>query len=262
MTAVGVDVVSLARARDVVLALATARIREERDLTVQGIVRWAIEPASYTAVYLLLFGLLLHRDRFAYPLFLLCALIPFRYLTGVWLSSMSVVVAHTALITNHLFPRKILPIVPALTEAANLAVASLLVVPLLVWYTIVPGPELVALLPVVLALLLLAVGPGLILAVVGLRFRESRALVANGVRLSFFVSSALVGLDEIDEPLYRLLLRVNPMTGIFESIRAVVVDGRLPATADLLYPILVGAVLVVVGLAVYNRYEPSFAKRV
>lgn len=254
--------VSWKRHRDVALALSLGRLREERDLTVRGLLRWAIEPASYTAVYLLLFGVFLQRDRFAYPLFLLLALIVFRYLSGVWLASMSIVVGHTALLQNHVFPRIVLPVIPVLTETANLAVAFVLVVPLLAWYGLLPGIQIVVIPLIIVGIWLLASGPALLLSIVGVRWQASRAVVGNLVRISLFTSSALVGVDEVDVGWQRAALRANPMTGIFESLRAVLINRAWPAGIDLLYPIAAGLILVALGLVVFRRHEQQLARLV
>jgi ABC-type polysaccharide/polyol phosphate export permease len=250
----------LRRAWDLLMVLTVARIREERELTPLGILKWSMEPASYAAVYVLLFGVLLQRNRFAFPVFLLTALIPFRYLTGVLMSSMSVVRAHTSLVTHHVFPLRVLPLVSMLTELPNFLLSLLLVVPVMLYFGIVPGPEVVLVVPAIALMVLIGAGPAYILATMGLRFPGLRGLVGNLIRISFFASSALVPLEDVGNPTIRLLLRANPMTGLFEAFRDALLRGEAPGLVDIAYPLVFGVVALWIGLRLYGAHERHFAK--
>jgi len=56
------------------------------------------------------------------------------------------------------------------------------------------------------------------------------------------------------------LVRLNPLTGIFESYRDVLLFQQRPAAWELLYPLLVGLVLLAVFIPLYGREQQHFAK--
>ncbi len=247
------------RRGDVLLALAWARLREQRDFTASGVAKWILDPLSFTFVYFLLFAVVLARPQFAYLLFLFCALAPWRFFTGILVGSMGLVHSYAAPLTNRSFPRDVLPLVLVLTEGANFLVALTLFIPLMAYYSIVPTAALLWLPVAIGVLMFLSTGPAYLLTLLGLYFPDLRGAVQNLIRLGFFASTALVGTRDLPER-FDLLLRANPVSGIFESFRAIVVYGQAPNPADLAYPLAVGLVLNVVGVALYRRRQHAFVK--
>ncbi len=79
------------------------------------------------------------------------------------------------------------------------------------------------------------------------------------VRVLFFLSAGLVPLSETS-PGIRNILRLNPLTGVFESYRAVFLFGRAPAAWELLYPLAAVAVLLAVFVPLYRAEQRQFAK--
>lgn len=246
----------------VIGALASARLKQSRDVSVVGILKWLLEPLSYMAVYFVLVAVFLDRPSFAYPLFLLCALVPWRYFTGVVGGSMALVSAHAAVITNRAFPRDVLPLVLVATEGANLLVALTLFAPMMAWYGIAPRPSMLWVPALIAILAVLSAGPAYLGGVFGLYFPEYRPLVQNLIRMGFFVSTGLVSLRHVPAGRLTTVLRLNPLSGVFDSFRAVVIDGRAPLPFDLLYPLAVGGFLLAVGVPLYRWREREFAKEV
>jgi lipopolysaccharide transport system permease protein len=247
------------RRGDVLLALAWARLREQRDFTVAGFAKWILDPLSFTFVYFLLFGVVLARPQFAYLLFLFCALVPWRFFTGVLGGSMGLVHSYAAPLTNRSFPRDVLPLVLVVTEGANFLVALTLFIPLMAYYSIIPTAALLWLPVVIAVLMFLSTGPAYLLTLFGLYLPDLRGAVQNLIRLGFFASTALVGTKDLPER-FDVLLRANPVSGIFESFRAIIVYGQAPNPADLAYPLAVGLVLNVVGVALYRQRQHAFVK--
>lgn len=247
---------------EILAALSLSEIRESRELTVIGIAKWMIEPLSFMAVYVFFLGSFLGKNTAAYPLFLLCALVPWRFFTGTVLGSMLIVERNAAIITNFIFPRHVLPLVLIVVEGATFLLALLLFVPLLLYYRIFPGVALVWLPAAVVVLVTLCIGTSYLAAVFGLRFPSLRPAAQNLIRLGFFASAGLFRPIDAPHSLLRTVLEANPLSGIFESFRAVILRGQAPAMGDLLYPFAVGLALLAVGVRIYNHVQRDFAKRV
>ena len=249
-----------ARDRDVLAALTLADLQERRGLTVSGLLKWALEPLSYMAVYVAVFQLALGRDRFAYPLFLMCALVPWRYFTGVTTSATQIVRSHTAPLLNIGIRGNTLPLVVMATEGASFLIALALFPPMMAYYGVGFSPALLWL-PVIIAILVvLMTGPAYVLAVFGLYFPDYRGVVQNLVRIGFFASTGLFTVDEVANGGVETVIRANPFSGVFESFRAVILEGQAPAAKDLLYPLAVGVLLLPAGLGLYRWRRARFAK--
>jgi ABC-2 type transport system permease protein len=247
---------------EVFRALTAAEIKEERDLTATGLLRWTIEPLSYMVVYLILLGAILNRPRPNFPLFLLAALIPFRFFTEAVNRSMAVVKSQSAILTNRIFPREVLPLVVVASNAATLVLSLLLLVPFMIALD-VPFHLSLLWVPVILAILLiLTLGPTYLAALIGLYFPDFRGPVQNLVRMSFFLSTGLFTLRDVPGKELPLLIQANPLSSIFDSFRAVILQGRTPDLVDLLYPLALGLFVLAVGLYLYRWRQDQFAKEV
>jgi ABC-type polysaccharide/polyol phosphate export permease len=253
---------SPARGWDVLLELTRAEIKQERELSLPGVAKWILEPLSYTVVYFLLVVVILNRNRFAYPLFLLCALVPWRYFTGVVFRSMGLLRSYASLISNRSVPKAILPAVVLASEVPTFLLAITLLAPMMAYFRIVPTPALLWLPVVVGVLLLLSSGPCYLGAVFGLYFPDYRGAVQNLIRMGFFMSTALVPAAELPGEELPRVLDLNPVSGIFDSMRAIVLEGRAPHPFDLLYPAAVGLGVLLAGVVLYRHRQDQFAKDV
>jgi ABC-type polysaccharide/polyol phosphate export permease len=247
----------VSRIWELLVTLTAAELRESRDFTLAGFARWVLEPISYMMVYFVVVASILDNSRFAYPLFLFCALVPWRYFTGVLQEAMHLMTRYSETIKNRAFPTGVLPLVLMAAEATTFFIALVLFAPLMVAYDIAPTRALLFLPVVLLVLLLVTSGPTYMATIFGLYFPDFRGVAQNLIRAGFFVSSGLVPIEEVPGVELPLLLQANPLTGIFDSFRAIILEGRPPHGMDLLYPAAVGAGLLAMGLLLYRwrRFE-------
>ena len=270
----------VSRSWDVFRGLVVAEFQDSRDLTLFGVLKWVLEPLSYMLVYFVLVASILGKDRgYAFPLFLLSALVPWRYFTGVMQDSMGLVNRFSSVIVNVGVPKAVLPLVVMTTELTNMLVALLLFVPMVLIYHVDMWPSVLWVPVIVANLVLLTVGPAYLLTVFGLYFADFRGVVQNLIRAGFFLSTALIPLNKIPGDTLPRLIKANPFSGIFDSFRAVFgvynvrapagcdtcppqLVGHAPKPVDLIYPAVVGVVLLLFGLAVYRWRANRIPKEV
>jgi homopolymeric O-antigen transport system permease protein len=253
---------ALSRRRDVTTALVRAEIRDTRDLTPLGVVKWLLEPFMFMCTYFVLVDLVFRRGQRAYPLFLLCALLPWSYLQSVTSRGMLLIPTYGSVISTRILPRRTLPLVLVASEGINFMIALVLLVPFMIYYRV--GGSLALLwLPVLIAVLAVLVsGPAFMATVFGLYFPDYRGAAQNVIRLGFLASTGLIAARNIPGDNLPALMQVNPLSGIFDSFRDVLIAGRAPRLWHLAYPLLVGLVLLAVGVALYGWREFEFSKEV
>jgi len=126
-------------------------------------------------------------------------------------------------------------------------------------YLVGPTVALVWLPLVVLVNLALAIGVAYPAALFALWFPDLRPFLISMMRTLFFLAPGLVPLSQIygytDD-----VLKVNPLTGIFESYRAVLQYGEAPEAWMLVYPLAFAAVLAAIFVPIYRREAPHLAK--
>lgn len=243
-------------------ALTIAALREQHDFSIAGLFKWLVEPLSYMLVYFVLIAAILNRPRDAYPLFLLCALVPWRYFTGAIFDSMFLTRGYGEILQNRSFLRELLPLTLLLAEAASFLIALSLFLPMMVLYEI-PFTTNLLWLPLVLGILmLLTSGPAYMTALLGLYFPDLRGAFQNLVRVLFFVSSGLVPIGEVPGDRLPNVLKANPLSGVFDSFRAIFLEAERPSLWDVLYPAAFGIVLLLLGLSLFRWRRSELPKEV
>lgn len=250
------------RHREVLVALTIADLKAMDELSVGGVLRWALEPVSFMLVYFVMIGEILERRQPSFLLFLLCALVPWRYFTSVTTGAADVLRAHGEEIANCAFPKLVLPIVVVVVEGLTLLVSLVLFAPFMALYGIGASAALLWLPVLVAVLAVLVTGPAYVMTLAGLYFPDYRGIVGNMIRAGFFASTGLVPADSVDNEGLRTLLRLNPLSGVFDSFRTVVMAGRSPEAVDVLYPLVVGTVACAGGVWLFTRRQHEFAKEV
>jgi lipopolysaccharide transport system permease protein len=201
----------------------------------------------------------LERPGPAPGLSLACAVIPFQLVMMAVTNGMGSVQSRESIVLNTAFPRVLIPLAGALTETVAFAASLLLPALMMVVYGVEPTAAILWL-PVVVAVnVLFAISVAYLASIVGLWFRELRAFMISFVRTLFFLAPGLVPLSEIDGRAYDLI-RLNPLTGLFEAFRAVLLEGHRPAAWELAYPTVIAVLLLVALLPAYRREQLHFAK--
>jgi lipopolysaccharide transport system permease protein len=126
-------------------------------------------------------------------------------------------------------------------------------------YAIAPTAAILWLPAVVAVNVALAIACAYPAALIGLWFRDLRPFVVSFARTMFFLAPGLVPLSEVGGRAHELL-RINPLTGLFEGYRAVLLDGRAPAAWHLLFPLAAAVALLALFVPVYRREQRQFAK--
>jgi len=242
------------------VSLLVAELRDAHELSVRGMLTWLLEPFAMTIVYILLVAVMLDRGEPSYPLFLVCALLPWRYVQGVVTSGMDLLMVYANVITTRPVPRLVFPCVLLAAEGASFLVALTLLAPVMVATGTPPTLALVWLPVTIAALVALMVGPSMLASLFGVYFPDYRSTMASLVRLGFMASTGVVALDSIRSEWAATAVRLNPASAIFDSFRSIVVDGRLPSAWNTLYPFAVGGAVAVLGLVVFRAVVPAVAK--
>lgn len=249
----------LIRRADLLRALTEADLRFRYGRGPGRFARWLLEPFVLVGVYLVLVTFVIDRPGTAPGLSLTCAILPFQVVILSVSNAMDAVEVRRPIILNMVFERKLIPVASALTESAAFSTSFLLIVVMMVAYGIGPTPALAWLPVVVFATLYLAVAAAYAASLLGLWLREFKPFLLSFVRMLFFLGPGLVPLSETSSDISRLL-RLNPLTGLFESYRDVFLYGRAPAAWQLLYPCAIASLILLVFIPLYSSEQRSFAK--
>lgn len=221
--------------------------------------RWLMEPFALVGVYLLFLTFVLDRPGDAPGLSLAAVIVPFQLVISTVGNAVDAVLIRRPILLNMAFERNLIPISSALTECASFVASFLIIVVMMAAYRIAPSAALLWLPLVALVNLYVAVAAAYAASLLGLWLRELRLLLLSFVRMLFFLSPALVPLAQTS-PHIRGILRLNPLTGLFEAYRDIFLLGHDPSAWQLLYPIGIASLILLLFVPLYCTEQGEFAK--
>ena len=245
--------------REIVAFFALRDVRVRYKQAVLGVAWVLVQPVITVLTFTLVFDRLaeVESQGLPYPVFALAGLLGWTYVSQCIARGSEVLVGNSSLITKVYFPRITAPVASLLPPALDLLVGLGLLGVLCVVYGVVPGPQLV-LLPVWLLLLVLtALGPTCFLAALNVRYRDIRQIVGPVLQALLFLSPVGYTSEALDGGA-RLLYALNPVVGVLELGRFVLVGGSWPG-AVLAVSTTVALLLAVAGVAYFQRSSRSFA---
>jgi ABC-type polysaccharide/polyol phosphate export permease len=224
---------------------------------------WAIfMPLVNTAVFSVIFTRVapLQMDM-PYPLFAYCGLLAWNFSASSMRFSVTSLTANANLVTKVYFPREIFPLSAVLVSLVDLAVGSLVLVALMVYYGVAPTASLWALPWVVLVHVMFTLSICLLLSMANLFYRDVKYLFELIVTVWMFLSAVLYPVDRVGG-LTGQIMALNPMTPILEAYRDVLLRGRAPDPTSFLITTAIAAVTLLVAWVIFHRAESEFAERV
>jgi lipopolysaccharide transport system permease protein len=223
------------------------------------VLNWMLDPFALVGVYLVLVTVVLHRPGEAPGLSLACAVVPFQLLIMSVSNALGAVSSRRSIVVNMAFERSLIPISSTLTELVAFGASILLVAVMMVVYSVAPTAAL-AWLPIIVCVnFVVAVALAYPAALLGVWFPELRPFAISAVRTLYFLAPGLVPLSEIHGRSADLV-RANPMTGLFEAYRDAFLYGNRPDAWELLFPLGLGALLLLVFVPLYRVEQTQFAK--
>jgi len=222
---------------------------------------WAVlQPVLTMVVFSVFFGRLggLPSDGLPYPVFTYAALLPWMLFAHVLIQSSQSIVHHQSLVTKVYFPRVLLVLAPLGVGLVDFALAFVVLLAIMLWYGLAPGPGLLFA-PLFVALAAVAaLAIGVWLAALNVRYRDVRHTVPFLTSLWLFASPVAYPASLVPGP-WRWLYGLNPMAGAIEGFRwAVLSQGGIPAPL-VAASLAVTLLMLVTGLRYFTRVEQTFA---
>jgi lipopolysaccharide transport system permease protein len=223
-------------------------------------VAWAlIRPLLMLAVFSLVFGRLagLPSGGVPYPLLVFSALLPWQFFSSALADTSASLISNSSLLTKVYFPRLLAPLSAVAVSSVDALVSALLLVGLMVGHGYAPDARVMWLPFFALLGAALAMGSGLWLSALNVRYRDVRHLVPFMLQIGLYVSP--VGFSSSIVPdRFRLLYSMNPMVGIIDGFRFSLVGGELYAPAVAASSIWT-VLFLATGIAYFRRTERTFA---
>lgn len=255
----GIGLAEVWQRRDLVFFLVLRDLKLRYRQTFLG-VGWAVlQPLATMVIFTVVFGRFaqMSSDGFPYPVWSYAGLVVWVYFANSVSRASSSIVGNVSMVEKVFFPRLVLPMAAVFSGLLDFAVASLLLILLLAWYGIVPGPAVVAW-PLFAGLaIVVAAGFGLWVAALNARYRDVQYILPFAIQFWLFATPIAYPVNVLPER-WRPFVGLNPMAGVVEGFRWSLLSTAAP-TGVILVSLVVALFVLATGLAYFHHVQSDFA---
>ena len=249
------------RYRELFYFLAWRDILVRYKQTVIGIL-WAIlRPFLTMVVFTFIFGnvaKLPSEGGAPYPIMVYAAMLPWTFFASALQESSNSLIANSNMISKIYFPRLVVPISAVIVSFVDFLVSFVILIGLMIFYGFVP-PIQILLLPVfTLNAFFAAMGYGLLLAALNVKYRDFRYIVPFIVQFGLYISPVGFSSAVIPEQ-WRLLYSVNPMVGVIDGFRWSIIGNTQIYWPGMILSLVLVSLVFIFGLLYFRKTERTFA---
>jgi len=228
-----------------------------------------VRPLLFFGVIYVVFTKVFHAGKGIphYAVYLLAGIILWTFFLETTQSSVQCLIAREGLLRKIRFPRLVIPLAVALTALFNLATNSIAVLAFAVYEGISPELSWLQVPLLVLLMAIFAVGIGMLLSALFVRFRDIQPIWEVVAQILFYGSPIIYTASKYPESKVRILM-CNPIASIMTQMGHAFVDPSLKSAAvyiggavRLLIPLGIIAVAFALGLWFFNREAPLISER-
>jgi lipopolysaccharide transport system permease protein len=255
----GVDLRELWEFRELLYFLVWRTIKIRYKQTFLG-ASWAVlQPLLTMSVLSLFLGRLAHvpSSGIPYPLFAYAGLVVWTFFTSALTQSTQSIVEQQVMITRVYFPRILLPVSGVLAATVDMLLSLPVLIGLMLFYGFAPSRAVWSIPLFVMLAGAAALGIGLWLSALNVRYRDVRYAIPFLIQL-WFLSTPVMYPSSLLPGKWRVLYGINPMAGVVEGFRWGLLGtemhaGLLRVSAAVILIALVG------GFHYFRRMEATFA---
>ncbi|HXX60198.1 MAG TPA: ABC transporter permease [Candidatus Sulfotelmatobacter sp.] len=246
--------------------LVRADLKKRGADTFLGNVWWFLDPLLTMLVYVILVSVILQSTQEAYPLFIFCAILPWKWFSASVADAVTCVTTKEKVIKQVRFPKVVLPVAATVGGLVSFVFGLVPLGAMLIILFPNHISAMILLLPVVAAVqFVLTFAICLLAAAITVFYRDIGNLAGHLLRIWFYLSPALYSSQRIqsiatNHPQLYSIYTLNPFAGLFESYRNLIYYGQPPEWGLLGIVLVEASILVVLSVIVFRRLEPSFAK--
>ena len=249
------------RHRELIANLVGKELKARYRGSTLGMLWTFLNPLLLLLVYALVFSVYMRIAMDNYAVYVFVGLLPWIWFSSSLNDGVNAIISSGNLITKSMFPAETLPMVLVVSNLFN----YLFSLPLLFIFMLIYGvPFSLSLLwlPVVMGVqLIFTIGLVYFFAAINVRFRDVQHILANFLVLWFFLCPIIYPVSQVPEA-YHFTFYVNPFAIITMGYHDIFLFGKTPELLPLAAVAIIGAVITVVGVTLFEKLKETFAEEI
>ncbi|WP_295388957.1 ABC transporter permease [uncultured Thiodictyon sp.] len=250
--------------RDLIVLFVRRDFVSQYKQTILGPAWHLIQPLLTTIVFTIVFGKIAQLPTDGVPpfLFYMAGTVMWGYFSGVLTGTSGTFTGNAHIFGKIYFPRLAVPLAGLLSKLIAFGIQFLFFLGFLAYFMLTGAnvsPNAWALLTPLLLLMMacLGLGLGVIVSSLTTRYRDLTIVVGFGVQLLMYATPVIYPLSALPES-YRLWMLLNPIAPIMEIFRYAYLGAGDVSLGLLAYSIVVTALILWIGVVLFNRVERTF----
>ena len=261
-----VDFKEIWRYRDLMMLFVKRNIITQYKQTVLGPLWFLIQPLMTTIMYMVVFGGIakISTDGLPQPLFYLAGISFWQYFADCLNKTSNTFVSNAGIFGKVYFPRLVTPLSDVISNLVRFGIQFGLFLLVYAYYILFTDVQIhtnwyVLMLPILVMMLAgLALGFGILFSSMTTKYRDLQLLLSFFVSLWMYATPVIYPLSTITNPTLRLVMQLNPLTGIVEFFKYGMLGVGVHDWWMLGYSFGFMVVLLAIGIVVFNKVQKSF----
>ena len=224
-----------------------------------GIMWTFLNPLLMLAVYAFVFPYILRVNVENYTIFMIVALIPWNFFTTAIQTGTGCVVANGNILKKVYFPREIIPISVTTSQLVNFLITCIIMFAFILFSGVGFSIHILLLPLLILIQFILTLAFNFVLSALTVYAHDIDHFVSVILTLGFY-ATPIVYLSSMLPEQFQWAMYVNPMAVLVESYRSILYYHQMPNFNILGIWIVLSAIFLVLGYAIFKKLEKSFVE--
>lgn len=255
------DLAVLAHYRDLLYTLSVHRVKVRYKQSILGITWAIVQPLSLMLIYTLIFTVITKvptSGNVAYPVLLYTALLIWTFFSTALTNATNGLVSHNQLVTKVYFPREILPLTYVVAALFDLLIASPVLLGLMLYYNVPLTLNALYAVPIIFVMTMFITAVALVFSAAQVRFRDIGMALPLLLQIWMFATPVVYPLSAVPER-FRSLYMLNPMVGVVENFRRVLVEASPPNFYEVGVSALLALIMLPAAYIFFKHVEATIA---
>ena len=246
--------------RELLYVLTFREIQIRYKQSVLGIAWAVLQPLVLMLMFTLVFSVLLKipSDGVPYPIFSYSALLFWTFFSGSMTRAIPSLEANAALIKKIYFPREFFPVSSVLAAGFDLLIAAIIFLGMMFYFDVSFTVYILYVIPILAIQVVFTIGVCFFASALNVYYRDVKHALPLLIQVWMYATPIIYPISQVPERLQTFYL-LNPMTGIIEGYRNILVKGLPPDYFYLGVAAAGAVVLFILGYLYFKRIEMTFA---
>lgn len=250
---------SLWRYRGFILGSIKREFQTKYRNSLLGVLWNILNPLAMILIYTVIFSQIMRAKlpgvdhTFAYSIYLCAGILSWSLFAEIVNRSQGMFIDNSNILKKVNFPRICIPVIIIGSSLVNFFIISLIFCLFLFVNGYFPGIVIISLIPVIIVLIVLAIGLGITIGVLNVFFSDIGQFFSIFMQFWFWLTPIVYSVTILPENL-RYWVALNPVSGIVSACQMVLLKAQLPDWKALLPAIIIGVLLCLVGLHLFKKH--------